>query len=223
MLLIYSFVFGTIMQTRWPGTLPESMAGFALTLFAGLLVFEVFSENINRAPLLVVWNPNYVKKVVFPLEILPVVVMCSSLAHLFISLLVFFAGFFLVAHTLPLTALAFPLVLIPVVLGTLGLSWFLASVGVFLRDIGQLTGTVTTGLMFVSGLFFPVSAVPENLSFLVHWNPLAWSIEQSRACLVFDQWPASIPLVLATVLSFVLAWAGFAWFQKTRPEFSEVV
>ena len=161
MLAVYTFVFSVIFQARWGGG-SGSKTEFALVLFAGLLVFNLFAECINRAPGLILSNTNYVKKVVFPLEILPFVGLLSALFHTLISL-----GVWLIAYTLffgipHLTVFYLPLVLLPFCLFIMGLSWALASLGVFLRDVSQFIGLLTTALMFISPIFYPATAFPKT-------------------------------------------------------------
>ncbi len=224
LLLVYSLVFGAILQARWGGGEgPHSIAEFAIILFAGLVVFDLFSEVVNRAPLLVLANPNYVKKVVFPLEILPPVALGSGLVHLLASMIILLAGEILLFHSIPWTAVLFPLAILPLVLCSLGLAWFLASLGVYLRDVSQVTGTITTALMFLSGIFFPPSALPEAYRFLLEWNPLSWSIEASRQVLVFGTLPDFTRLGVFSLVGLITTWLGYAWFQKTRPGFADVI
>lgn len=222
MLAVYTFVFSVVFKARWNAG-SDSKTEFALVLFAGLLAFNLFSECVNRAPSLILSNVNYVKKVVFPLEILPWVAMGSALFHMLISLAVWFI-FYLVFFGLPHpSALLFPVILLPLVLFTSGISWFLASLGVYLRDVSQLTGIVTTMLMFLSPIFYPVSALPEEYRPFLMFNPLTPAIESVRDVLIWgkalDWWLVSMYLVVATIVACL----GFAWFQKTRKGFADVL
>lgn len=222
MLAVYTFVFSIVFKARWSGG-GESKTEFALVLFAGLLVFNLFSECLNRAPSLILANVNYVKKVVFPLEILPWVSLGSAFFHMLISLLVwliFFLVFFGVPHA---TALLLPLVLLPLLLMTLGLSWILASLGVYLRDVSQIVGIVTSTLMFLSPIFYPLSSLPPNYQTILRLNPLTPSIEDVRAVLIWGQIPDGLDFGLYTLATGLLAWLGFVWFQKTRKGFADVL
>ena len=143
----------------------ESKTDFAIILFAGMIVFNLFAEIVNRAPGLVTSNVNYVKKVVFPLEILPGVALGSALFHSLISLLVLLLAQFILTLSLPWTIIFFPLVLLPVSFFCMGIAWFLSAIGVFIRDVGQVTGLLTTILMFMSAVFYPLSALPEEYQF----------------------------------------------------------
>lgn len=223
MLVVYTFVFSVVFKARWSGAEGEGRAQFAMLLFTGLVVHGLFAEVINRAPSLVTGNVNYVKRVVFPLEILPVVAAGAALFHAAVSLAVLLLAVLVATGSVPWTALLFPLVLVPLLLLTLGVGWALASLGVFMRDVGQVVGLLTTVLLFVSPVFFPVAAVPEALRPWMHLNPLTFIIEQSRALLIFGR-PLAWPGWLAyTAGAAVLAWAGYAWFQKTRKGFADVL
>lgn len=222
MLAVYTFVFSVVFKARWSGG-SESRVEFALVLFAGMIVFNLFSECINRAPGLILANVNYVKKVVFPLEILPFVSLGAATFHLLISTVVwllFYLLFFGVPHP---TVLLFPLVLLPLVLFTLGVSWMLASLGVYLRDVGQVVGVLTTALLFLSPIFYPVTALPAEYQTLLHLNPLTSIIEQTRHVLVWGRLPNAAFWVVATIVGGAIAWLGFVWFQKTRKGFADVL
>jgi lipopolysaccharide transport system permease protein len=222
MLTVYTFVFSVVFKARWPSG-GDSKAEFALVLFAGMLVFNLFAECVNRSPGLILGNANYVKKVIFPLEILPIVSLGSAAFHAVVSLAVWLL-FYLVLFGVPrATALWLPLVVLPLVLFTLGVSWLLAALGVFLRDVGQVIGLVTTTLMFLSPIFYPLSAMPADYQTLLLWNPLSLAIEQARDVLLWGAPPRFPALALQLALSGVLAWLGFAWFQKMRKGFADVI
>lgn len=224
MLTVYTFVFSEIFKTRWSdAAADDSKTQFALVLFVGMIVLGLFSEVVNRAPGLIVANVNYVKKVVFPLEILPVVALGAALFHGLISLGVLLAAFALFNGTLHWTVLFAPLVLLPLVIVTLGLAWMLAALGVFLRDVGQTVGLLTTVLTFLSPVFYPVSAVPERFRPFIMANPLTFIIEQARDVLVWGRLPHWTGLCIYTLAACATAWAGFAWFQKTRRGFADVL
>lgn len=222
LLAIYTFVFSVVFKARWSGG-GESKTEFALILFAGMLVFGLFSECVNRAPSLVLSNVNYVKKVVFPLEILPLVALGAAAFHLGVSTvvwLIFYAIFFGVP---PATLFLFPLILLPLVLFTLGVSWILASLGVYLRDVGQIVGVVVTALLFVSPVFYPVDALPPAYQTVLKFNPLTPVIEQTRQALVWGHVPDPAFWFSSLAAGALVAWLGFAWFQKTRKGFADVL
>jgi lipopolysaccharide transport system permease protein len=224
MLAIYTFVFSEIFKTRWNASIgDEKKAQFALVLFTGLIVLNLFNEVLNRAPLIILSNINFVKKVVFPIEILPIVSLGAALFHSLVSVGVLLAAFFIFNGYLNWTALLLPLVFFPLVILLLGVAWFLASLGVFLRDLGQSMTLLTTILMFLSPVFYPIEAIPERFRHLIMMNPPTFIIEQARAVLIWGHTPNWVGLFLYTLFSLVLAWAGYAWFQKTRKGFSDVL
>jgi len=222
MLTVYTFVFSVVFQARW-GEGGTSKADFAIILFAGLIVHALFAECINRSPGLILNNVNYVKKVVFPLEILPWVAMGSALFHATVSVVVLLIFFAVVHGFLNWTALLLPLVLLPLIVLTMGLSWFLASMGVYVRDVAQVTGILTMVLLFLGPIFYPVSALPEEYQTLIHLNPLTFIVEQARAVLIWGKMPTWGGLVIYTVVAMSIAWAGFIWFQVTRRGFADVI
>lgn len=228
LLIIYTFVFSEVFGARWPhridtGAHAGSRLEFATLLFAGLVVFNLFAEVVLKAPSLVVSNANYVKKIIFPLELLPVVTLLSSLFHFSVGILMLLTVQLLVTGVLPWGFWLLPVVIVPLLLFTLGLGWFLSALGVYVRDVGQTIGVLVTGLMFVSPIFFPASAFPENWRFLMEWNPLAQPMEAARDVLIFGRWPAWPELLTNTVVSVAFAWLGFTWFQTTRRGFADVL
>lgn len=224
MLMVYTFVFSEIFKSRWSGIGgDDSKTQFAVLLFVGMIVLSLFSEVLNRAPGLILSNVNYVKKVVFPIEILPVIAMGGALFHNLISLGVLLAAFTLFNGYLHWTVIFIPLVLFPLVVLTTGLAWILASLGVFLRDVGQTIGIVTTILMFLSPVFYPVTAVPERFRPFIMANPLTFIIQQAREVLIWGHLPNWIGLAVYTLAAAIIAWIGYAWFQKTRKGFADVL
>jgi lipopolysaccharide transport system permease protein len=188
-----------------------------------MIVHGLFAECVNRAPSLILSNVNYVKKVVFPLEVLPWIALGSALFHTLMSLVVLLCAFFILNLYVPWTVVLFPLVAVPLVLVTMGLAWFLAATGVFVRDIGQTTGIITTVLLFLSPVFYPISVLPESYQALLLINPLTFIIEESRQVLIWGKTPNWIGWALYSVASGVIAWLGFSWFQKTRRGFADVL
>lgn len=222
MLTVYTFVFGFVFKARW-GQSNTDKYEFALVLFTGLIVFNLFSECISRAPGLILGNINYVKKVVFPLEILPWVALGSALFHTGINLLVLLIFLAALGHDFSWTMLYLPVVLLPFLLLIMGLSWFFASTGVFIRDVGQLVGMALTVLMFMSPIFYPLSALPETVSYYLFLNPLTFVIEQVRNILLWNLQPNWNYLAIYSITSLVIAWLGRLWFEKTRNGFADVL
>jgi lipopolysaccharide transport system permease protein len=222
MLSVYTFVFSVVFKARW-SVGSDSKTEFALVLFAGLLVFNLFSECVNRSPTLILLNSNYVKKVVFPLEILPLVALGTALFHMIISFIVWLVFYIVFFGQPQLTLLLIPFILLPLIFMTIGISWMLASLGVYLRDVAQIVGIITTTLMFLSPIFYPLSSLPTQFQRILYLNPLTPTIEQARAVLIWGQVPEFITLGLYTLFSLIIAWLGFAWFQTTRKGFADVL
>ncbi|MEM5312046.1 ABC transporter permease [Paraburkholderia sp. JHI869] len=225
MLAVYTFVFSFVFKSRWGGAAaaPVGHGEFAMMLFVGMTVHALFAECINRSPLLVLQNASYVKKVIFPLEIFPVIALCSAVFHLFISVLVLIVGLLFVSGSVHLTALLFPLVVLPLFLLSLGVGWFLAATGVYVRDIAQATAFLASVLMFLSPVFYPISALPEKYRIWLQLNPLTFFIEESRAVLVSGSLPNFATLGLYLLGSVVVAWLGYWWFQSARGGFADVI
>lgn len=224
MLAVYTFVFSEVFKSRWVGVESDnSKTHFALVLFVGIIVLGLFSEVINRAPSLILSNVNYVKKVIFPLEILPVIAMCAALFNSLVSLSVLLAAFALFNGYLHLTVVFIPLVLMPLIILTMGFAWMLTSLGVFLRDVGQTIGMITAVLMFLSPVFYPISAVPERFRPIIMANPLTFIIEQAREVIIWGHMPNWLGLAAYTLTAVAIAWAGYVWFQKTRKGFADVL
>lgn len=222
MLAVYTFVFSVVFKARWNGG-GDSKTEFALVLFAGLMVFNLFSECVNRAPGVILANANYVKKVVFPLEIFPWVNLGSAMFHWLVSLCVWMVAYVIFFGVPHVTALLLPVVMLPLLFLVLGLSWGLASLGVYLRDVSQFIGIFTTVLMFLSPIFYPSTALPPEYSHLLLLNPLTPVIEGVRDVLFWGKLPDMGFLSAYLIGSAFFAWLGFAWFQKTRKGFADVL
>lgn len=222
MLVVYTFCFGVVFKLRWPGA-GEGHLEFALILFVGMILHGFLAECLNSAPALIVGNANFVKKVVFPLEILPLVTVGSALFHATVSIGVLLAFFLAVNHYLHWTVLWLPLLLAPFVLLAAGIAWFLAATGVYLRDIGQSTGILTSLLLFLSPIFYPLSALPEHLRPLFYLNPLSFVVEQARAVVIHGRAPEAAGLALYALAGLAVAAGGYLWFQKLRRGFADVL
>jgi lipopolysaccharide transport system permease protein len=222
MLLVYTFVFGVVFSARW-NVGGDSRTEFALVLFSGLIIFNLFAECVTRAPQLILTNANYVKKVIFPLEILPWVLLGSALFHAAISLGVWLM-FYLLFFGLPgLNIVFLPIIVVPFLLLLIGFSWLLASIGVYLRDTGQVIGIATTAVLFLSPIFYPVSALPERYQYLLYLNPLTLVVEQTRDVLIWGLAPNWEFVAIYATMTLFVAWCGFVWFQKTRRGFADVL
>lgn len=222
MLGVYSFVFGEIFKSRFADN-SHSRIEFTLLLFAGLLIFNLFAECINKAPTLILNHANFVKKVVFPLEILPWVAIGSALFHTIISLCVWIlAHAFLLGWPQP-TILLLPFILVPFSCLLVGISWMLASLGVYLRDINQVVTLGVSSLMFISPIFYPVASLPENIRTILYANPLTPVIEWTRQVMYWGEIPDLSGILMFTFACGSICWIGFFWFQKTRKGFADVV
>ncbi|KAB7780333.1 Teichoic acid translocation permease protein TagG [Xanthomonas sacchari] len=223
MLLIYTFVFAVIFKARWQGQTGDSRTEFALVMFVGVIIHGLFAEVINRAPGIVLENTNYVTKVVFPLETLPVISLGSALFHGLASTCVLLASILIYSGGVHWQAVFFPLVLIPFLVMVIGIAWILAALGVFVRDLKQTTSFITTAMLFLSPVFYPQSSWPPQYQHLFALNPLTFIMEQSRKALIWGQVPDFTGLLIYLAIALVVASIGFAAFQKMRRGFADVL
>lgn len=219
MLAIFAYVFGQIFQSRWPQQ--DSTLTFWLMLYAGLIVFNIFAETVSCAPAAVRGYPNFVKKIIFPVHILPVVPLGAALLHGFFNYLILLVALAWVGG-LHAQVLLFPLLMLPALLLALGLSWFMAAWGVFIKDMSQIVPMFVQMLMFLSPVFYPVSAVPAALRPFYHLNPLGSVIEATPA-VVTNQPIAWAAWGLTLVLCLAGALLGYAFFQHSREEFADAL
>ena len=222
MLAVYTFVFGVIFKSRWN----EQASGhfdFAVILFAGLNINSMFAECANRAPTLIIENTNFVKKVVFPLETLAWSSLGSALFHLLVSTLVLLAFALIVRGTMPWTIILFPIIVAAFLPFVAGMVWLLASLGVFLRDLKQAIGVITTALMFLAPIFYPKQLIPPEYRHLLYLNPLTVIVEATQDVLVWGRQPEWGTLGLYTIGSCLFAWFAFAWFERSRRGFADVL
>lgn len=226
MLVVYTVVFSGIFKARW-GTAStlngDSSSHFALILFSGLMIHNFFSECLTRAPHIILQNATFVTKVVFPLEVLPPMLLISSFFNYSISLCVLF-GTMLALGVMPDPHMLYlPLILAPLALLMLGAAYFLAAVGVFLRDIGQMIGLLMTIMLFLSPIFYPIDALPHKMQLLIYLNPLSFIVEQARAVLLWHHAPNWLGLGIYTLASTAASALGFFIFQRTRKAFADVL
>ncbi|WP_241762703.1 ABC transporter permease [Dyella ginsengisoli] len=222
MLIVYTVFFSMILKIKWGGT-GESQTDFAMLLFVGLIIYGFIAECINRAPGLITGNVNYVKKVVFPVAVLPVVSCGSALFHWLIGMLVLMLALYVTGHHIQQTSvLIFP-VMVPLVIYALGIGWILASIGVFLRDLNQVVGVITQVLMFMSPVFFSAEKIPSAYRGLFQANPLTVIIEQARAVLIFGKPLDWGVIIIQTVFATLVGMAGYFWFRVTRSGFADVL
>jgi lipopolysaccharide transport system permease protein len=222
MLAIYTFVFSVAFRAKW-GTGEESKVAFAIVLFSGMIIHSFFAECINRAPGLITSHPNYVKKVVFPLEILPWMTLFSALMHMLVSFAVLLVFCLLADVAVQSGTLLIPIVLIPLIFMLLGLSWLFASLGVYLRDLTQVMGMVTTVALFMAPVFYPIEALPEAYQAALAWNPITLPIIQLRDLMLWGkplQWGS---WAISLAVGVAVCQAGYWWFQKSRRGFADVL
>lgn len=223
MLGVYSFVFVGVFRASWPGAVKAGGLEFALQVFAGLIVFNLFAEVAGKSPNLIVDQPNLVKKVIFPVELLVWVAVLSGLFHLLISVGSLLVVLLLTRGGLPLSTVALPLVLLPFLFFLLGLGWFLSALGVYVRDIGQMMAMVVSLTMFMSPVFYSATTLDVRWQFWMNLNPLTLIIEQVRAVVLHGQWPAWNLLGLYALVACLFAVAGATFFQLTRQGFADVL
>lgn len=222
MLGVYTFVFAVLFKSRWSAQSSGSLE-YAVILFAGLNINSMFAECANRAPSLIIENTNFVKKVVFPLETLSWTLLGSALFHLLISTVVLLIFLLAVQGSIPLTAVLFPIVIIPFIPFMAGLIWLLGSLGVFLRDLKQAITVITPMMMFLAPIFYSKELIPPQFRGLLYLNPLTVIVEASRDVLVWGHQPAWGMLGIYTLVSCLFAWAAFSWFERTRRGFADVL
>jgi lipopolysaccharide transport system permease protein len=223
MLAIYTFVFSIIFKSRWNGNSQGSQAEFAVTIFAGLIAFNVFSECMNRAPGLIIGNVNYVKKVVFPVEILPATALGAALFHSLVSVAILTIGSVILLGKFSATVVLLPLAALPLIGLCLGLGWFLASLGVYVRDTAYAVSLITQVLFFLTAIFYPISAIPEVVRPIMYLNPLTSIVEYYRQLLIWNQPIDWGPWSILTLASGVIMLLGYTWFMKTKAGFADVI
>lgn len=224
MLGVYAFVFGLVFKAKWrPEVAQPSLGEFAVVMFLGLILHGVFAECVNRAPSLIVGNVNYVKRVVFPLECLAVSLVGSAIFHACISMVVLLITAFLVFGALPPTA---PLIVLPigaVVLLSLGVCWIVSSFGVYVRDMGQTISIITSVMLFMSPVFYPITALPLEYRWVVELNPLTEPINQARDLFLWGRVPPVTSFVKTLAFGAATCVFGYWWFQRTRTGFADVL
>ncbi|MER9301483.1 ABC transporter permease [Mesorhizobium sp. M0496] len=227
MLAVYTFVFGVVMKSRWTTPDQQSVAHstgeYAVILFSGLIVFQFFAEMVSLSPGLIVANANYVKKIVFPIQILPVVSAGAALFHAAVSLLVLLVFAYVVFGNIPRTAVLAPVVFAPLILLVLGIAWILASIGVYFRDMNQIVAPLVTATLFLSPVFFQRAALPAWLQPWLSLNPLAIPVESFRNAVIFGVPPDWAALGYYSLVAIIVVFLGYQFFQKTCRGFSDVL
>jgi lipopolysaccharide transport system permease protein len=222
-LSVYTFVFSGIFGARWGHSESETFMDFALTLFSGMIAFNVFSDCASRSPALITTNSNYVKRVVFPLEILPLSLLGSAVIHSAMSLVIVLVGLLISSGRLHWTLVYLPLLYVPLSALTLGVSWVLASVGVFIRDVRNFIEVIVMLLFFLSAVIFPVSAFPGAVQPVLQLNPLVVIVDGFRRVVVWGEPPDWPWLAGVTIFSGLVMLVGYMWFMKIKRAFADVV
>jgi lipopolysaccharide transport system permease protein len=222
LLVVYTFVFTVIFNARWENQV-DGMAGTGVIFFTGLIIYNLFAEIVGGSPILILGRVNYVKKVVFPLQIIPLATVLSACFHAAISIVVLLLFYFIKNMELQATLLFFPFILLPYLLFLLGCSWIIASLGVYFRDMQQIIGLLVTVMMFLTPIFYPKSVIPEAFQTWIYLNPLTFIVEQSRDVLIFGNMPDWFGLLIYYLFSTAFAFLGYAWFQKIRHGFADVI
>jgi lipopolysaccharide transport system permease protein len=221
LMLTYFFVFGVVLQARF-GADP-SRSGFALYFLAGMLPWLAFNEAAGRAPTVMLEHRNFVKKLVFAVETLPVNLVVSGLVSEAFTLVLFTGGFFLARGTVPPSVLWLPVLIVPQVLFTAGVCWFLAALGVFVRDLGQFIGFLLTLWFFLTPICYPEASLPGWAVPVLAKNPIYILVRGYRAVFLEGQAPAFGPVWKLWVLSAAVFIAGHAWFYKLRKSFADII
>lgn len=223
MLSIYTFVFQTVFKSRWSDSNGETTLSFAIILFLGLSIHGILAEILTKSPSLIVSNQNFVKKIVFPLDILSWVTLLSGLFTFLISFGLLLALILIELKSMPSTVLLVPVILLPYCILLLGISWILAALGVYLRDIQQITGTLATLLLFLSPVFYSINVLPQKFQFFIWLNPLSYIVESCRAVLIYGKLPDFVGLAIYSIVSLLVAYLGFYFFSKVKPGFADVI
>lgn len=224
LLLVYTLAFSVILKVRWGrGGMAGGHVNYAVMLFAGFVAFNVFSESVLGAPHLIISNPNLVKRVVFPLETLPVNVVGVALVNSLFGLVILLMGVIAVQGYIPWTILFLPLIYLPLILMSAGFAWLFASLSVFIRDVGHLLAVVMQILFFATPIIYPLSAVPESVRFLLYLNPLSFIVNYFRRVIIYGQMPDWGQFSIITLLSGVICVLGYIWFMKSKKTFADVV
>lgn len=220
MLAIYTLVFTVIFEARIP---IETSHPFALWLFVGLILHMFFMECLSQATTIITRNSNYVKKVIFPLNILVPAITISALFQLVIGITILLAATSYLGYTIPLTIIFVPVILVPFIILTVGISWFIASIGVFIRDITHIIGLLGTVLFFISTILIPPKIIPELYRPLIYLNPLSYVTDFMREVVIMQQVPVLEHYLVFCAISVLIGVSGYLWFEKTKKGFADVL
>lgn len=223
MLTIYTFVFSVVFKARWGQGESVSKVDFAMTIYAGMIIFQIFSEPLYRSSTIFIANSNFVKRVVFPLEILPTSSVLSSVIMNLFSFVIYIGALLWFQYPVGWNILLFPLIWIPLIILSAGLSYVFATLGVFFRDIGQIISILMNMLFYISPVFYPVTALPESFQKYMLFNPLTIIIENFRAITIYNSPPDWAQLGTIYIISIVIFLIGSAIFTYSKETFSDVI
>lgn len=223
MLCVYTFVFSVVFKARWGVEPSGSRGAFAIIMFCGMALYSIFAESISSNCGIVVGNPNFVKKVIFPLEVLPLAQTVSTFVLGLVWFILLFLGVLFFFGKLSLTMLLLPVVLLPLFFFSLGVSYFVASLGVYVRDTMYLVQVMLQVLFFMTPIFYPIQAVPEQFRWPLQMNPLTILIEEARKVFLYGQCPNWKFLGIAFLVALIVLQLGFVWFYKTKKGFADVI
>lgn len=223
MLAIYTLVFTRIMRARWAGPAGDDALGYPLMAYSGMIIHAFIAEIVSSAPMAIIRQGNYVKRVVFPLTLLPVVTVGSASLGLIVGLILLVIMNAGAGNGLHATMLALPLALLPTLLLGLGLAWLLSAVGTFVRDISHITGFAVTALFFASPILYPAEAVPAPLQSVLRLNPLAWGIESVRCVVTRGVLPNSLNWFAQLAVCLLFAWVSLGVYRRVQGSFADVL
>lgn len=222
MLVIYTFIFSEIFQAKW-GPLSNNKFMFALTLYCGLNIINTANEILSRSTTLITIHANYVKKIIFPLYILPLVLTFSSLFNCIIGYIILIVANIILRHTVSFSIWLLPLMLIPFVLLILGLSYILSAVSVFIKDLTSLIGIILMLIMYTSPVFYPLEAVPARFSFICRLNPFTFIIENIRCVILYNSWPNFKRFCFSMIVAVVVLAIGYSIFKRLKEGFADIL
>lgn len=222
MLLVYSFVFSIVFKAKWNHPGAED-ANFGVILFSGMIIHALFSEPMVLSSSSITGNVQYVKKVVFPLEIMAWSTMLVASFQALISFFVLILFMLISGMSIHPTLLLFPIVLMPLILFSTGVAWLLSAVTVYIRDVAQLVGIMSTILLFISPVFYPVDRLPGIWQKLIYLNPISFIVDQMRSIAIYGEQPNWLGLLIYTLIALCVAWFGLFIFQRLRAGFADVL
>lgn len=223
MMGVYTVVFGLIFRGHYAGIEGQTTMDYALGIFLSITLYQLVAESISSSIGIIVGQPNLVKKVVFPLAILPLAQVGASLFQFFISLVLVLIGVLVLGHGFSVSTLLFPLTILPLIPLVIGLSLILSALGVFLRDLQHVAGPITMVTMYASSVFYSTAMVPPAIWSLLKYNPLVHILEQSRRVLLWHlplQWGE---IVYSFIIGIITLTLGLWLFKKLKPAFADVL